>query len=64
VAARRAALGREAEVLVEEQRDGLWRGYSSDYVRYSLRGRARRGDLVRCVADRLTDDGVAGSVRE
>ena len=46
LAARRAALGREAEVLVEERRDGLWKGYSSEYVRYSLRGHARRGDLV------------------
>ncbi|MGE5229737.1 MAG: radical SAM protein [Deltaproteobacteria bacterium] len=64
LAARRAALGREAEVLVEERRDGLWKGYSSDYVRYALRGRARRGDLVRAVADELTGDGVAGSVKE
>ena len=51
LAARRAALGRAAEVLVEERRDGLWRGYSSEYIRYSLRGDARRGDLVRAVAD-------------
>ena len=43
-AARRAALGRLAEVLVEERRDGLWRGYSSEYIRYSLRGTARRGE--------------------
>jgi threonylcarbamoyladenosine tRNA methylthiotransferase MtaB len=64
LSARRAALGREAEVLVEERRDGLWKGYSSDYVRYSLRGRARRGELVRAVADELTGDGVAGSVKE
>ncbi len=64
LAARRAALGREAEVLVEERRDGLWKGYSSEYVRYSLRGHARRGDLVRAVADQITDDGVAGSVKE
>ena len=33
LSARRATLGREAEVLVEERRDGLWRGYSSEYVR-------------------------------
>ena len=46
LAARRAAVGRAAEVLVEERRDGLWRGYSSEYVRYSLRGSARRGELV------------------
>ena len=64
LAARRAALGREAEILVEERRDGLWKGYSSEYVRYSLRGHARRGDLVRAVADEITDDGVAGSVKE
>jgi threonylcarbamoyladenosine tRNA methylthiotransferase MtaB len=64
LATRRAALGREAEILVEERRDGLWKGYSSEYVRYSLRGHARRGDLVRAVADEITDDGVAGSVKE
>ena len=64
LAARRAVLGREAEVLVEERRDGLWKGYSSDYVRYALRGRARRGDLVHAIADELTSDGVAGSVKE
>ena len=59
-AARRATLGREAEVLVEERRDGLWRGYSSEYVRFSLRGDARRGELVRAVADEATADGVTG----
>jgi len=64
VAARRAALGRDAEVLVEERRGGLWRGYSSEYVRYSLRGDARRGELVRAVADAVTRDGVSGSVEE
>ncbi len=64
LAARHAALGREAEILVEERRNGLWKGYSSEYVRYSLRGHARRGDLVRAVAESLTDDGVAGSIKE
>lgn len=62
-AAGRAALGREAEVLVEELRDGLWRGYSSEYIRYALRGQARRGQLVTAVAEELTDDGVAGVIR-
>ena len=64
LAARRATLGREAEVLVEERRDGLWRGYSSEYVRYSLRGDARRGELVLAVADDVDGDGVRGSVKE
>ena len=64
LAARRAALGREAEVLVEERRDGLWRGYSSEYIRYTLRGPARRGELVTAVADELAGDGVRGGVRE
>ncbi len=63
LAARRAALGREAEVLVEERRDGLWRGYSSEYIRYAVRGPARRGELVRAVADELAGDGVTGTVR-
>jgi len=61
---RRAALGREAEVLVEERRDGLWRGYSSEYVRYYLRGPARRGALVAAVATGLHLDGVRGRVEE
>jgi threonylcarbamoyladenosine tRNA methylthiotransferase MtaB len=58
LSARRAALGREAEVLVEERRDGVWRGYSSEYVRYALHGRARRGELVHAVAHGLAGDGV------
>jgi threonylcarbamoyladenosine tRNA methylthiotransferase MtaB len=64
LAARRAAVGREAEVLVEERRDGLWRGYSSEYIRYALRGPARRGELVRAVAREVAGDGVAGSIEE
>ena len=44
--ARRAALGRPAEVLVEERREGLWRGYSSEYVRFYLDGVAVPGSLV------------------
>ena len=63
LSARRAALGREAEVLVEERRDGLWRGYSSEYIRYALRGPARRGELVTAVADELAGDGVSGRGR-
>jgi len=57
-----AALGRCAEVLVEERRDGLWRGYSSQYVRYALTGRARPGELVEAVAGELRDDGVGGRI--
>ncbi len=63
LAARRAALGRPAEVLVEQRRDGLWRGYSSEYIRYSLYGEARRGELVGAVADEITGDGMIGSVK-
>ena len=62
-ARRRAAadvLGRRAEVLVEEQRDGLWRGYSSQYVRYYLSGPAQPGRLVDAVGDELFADGVKG----
>lgn len=62
--ARRAAVGRVAEVLVEERRDGLWRGYSSEYIRYSLRGPARRGDMVLAVGDEAVGDVVRGSVKE
>lgn len=62
--ARRDALGRRAEVLVEERRDGLWNGYSSDYIRYSLHGAAQRGELVGAVADTVVSGGVAGSVEE
>ncbi len=62
-AQRRAAadvLGRRAEVLVEEERDGLWRGYSSQYVRYYLSGTAQPGRLVDAVGDELFADGVKG----
>lgn len=61
-AAARAVLGRAAEVLVEERRDGLWRGYSSQYVRYHLAGAARPGRMVRAVADEVYSDGVRGCV--
>jgi threonylcarbamoyladenosine tRNA methylthiotransferase MtaB len=60
--ARRAALGRVAEVLVEERRDGLWRGYSSEYIRYYLDGAARPGSLIRVVADEECEDGVKGRI--
>jgi threonylcarbamoyladenosine tRNA methylthiotransferase MtaB len=56
------AVGRPAEVLVEDQRDGLWRGYSSQYVRYRLQGDARTGALVRAVALEARDDGVLGRI--
>jgi hypothetical protein len=49
-------------VLVEERRDGLWRGYSSQYVRYHLAGTAQPGRMVRAVADEVYSDGVRGRV--
>ncbi|MBN2203578.1 MAG: MiaB/RimO family radical SAM methylthiotransferase [Thermoleophilia bacterium] len=61
-AAARAVVGRQAEVLVEERRDGLWRGYSSQYVRYHLAGAAQPGRMVRAVADEVYSDGVRGRV--
>jgi threonylcarbamoyladenosine tRNA methylthiotransferase MtaB len=63
-AAAEAALGRSAEVLVEEHRGAFWRGYSSQYVRYYLEGDARPGRLVRAVATVLHDDGVRGRVAD
>ena len=60
--ARLAALGRPAEVLVEERRGGLWRGYSSEYVRYYLEGRAAPGALVAAVAAEEHEDGVKGTI--
>jgi threonylcarbamoyladenosine tRNA methylthiotransferase MtaB len=63
-AARRAALGRPAEVLVEDRRDGLGRGYSSEYVRTFVRGAARPGQLVSVVADGEYEDGVIGTAKE
>jgi threonylcarbamoyladenosine tRNA methylthiotransferase MtaB len=55
-----AALGCRAEVLVEDKRDGLWRGYSSQYVRYHLEGSLRPGLLVDAVGEGLVADGVKG----
>jgi len=57
-----AAVGGRAEVLVEDERDGLWRGYSSQYVRYELTGAARPGQLVDAVGEVPCDDGVRGRV--
>jgi threonylcarbamoyladenosine tRNA methylthiotransferase MtaB len=61
-AAGRAALGAPAEVLLEEYRDGLWRGYSSGYVRFYLSGEGVPGRLVRAVADEPFADGVKGHI--
>jgi len=61
-AARRAALGRAAEVLIEERRDGLWRGYSSQYIRYYLEGTASPGSLISTVAREEHEDGVKGRI--
>ncbi len=61
-AAAAAARGLPAEVLVEEFRDGCWRGYSSTYVRYYLSGRAERGRLVRAVGDEPYRDGLRGRI--
>ncbi len=63
-AARAAALGRQAEVLVEDRLHGLWRGYSSEYIPYYLRGEASPGKLVDVVARREHEDGVMGEVKE
>ena len=60
--ARRVALGRSAEVLVEERRDGLWRGYSSEYMRYYLEGAASPGTLIHAVACEEYEDGVKGRI--
>ena len=61
-AARRSALGRPAEVLVEDRRGGLWRGYSSEYIRYHLEGTAAPGTLVAAVAGEEYEDGVKGRI--
>jgi len=58
--AARGVLGRRSEVLIEDRRDGLWRGYSSQYVRYYLSGPAQAGQLVDVVAEGLHEDGVRG----
>ena len=55
-------LGRPAEVLLEERRDGLWRGYSSHYVRYYLEGDGARGELVSAVGDEAFADGLKGRI--
>ena len=77
-AAAAASLGRRAEVLVEERAGArgvaagaghghgpggaLWKGYSSQYVRYYLSGEAGPGELVTAVADELHADGVKGRI--
>jgi threonylcarbamoyladenosine tRNA methylthiotransferase MtaB len=57
-----------AQVLLEEYRDGFWRGYSSTYVRYYLTDETRRdgsadaarGRLAAAVGDELHRDGLRG----
>ena len=55
-------LAQPAEVLLEERRDGLWRGYSSQYVRYYLEGDGERGALVDAVGDEAFADGLKGRI--
>ena len=45
-------VGKTVEVLLEDRRDGVWRGYSSEYVRCRVEGEGRRGALVRAQAHR------------
>jgi hypothetical protein len=45
-------VGKTVEVLLEDRRDGVWRGYSSEYVRCRVEGEGRRGALVRAQARR------------
>jgi len=61
-AAASACLGTTAAVLVEEEREGSLRGYSSGYVRYYLTGTAARGRLVDAVGESLYRDGVRGRI--
>jgi threonylcarbamoyladenosine tRNA methylthiotransferase MtaB len=64
-AARRArldAIGRRAHVLIEDRHGGLFRGYSSEYIRYYVSGAARPGQLVGAVADAEHRDGVRGQI--
>ena len=61
-AAAAACLGAVASVLVEEEREGWLRGYSSTYVRYYLTGAAARGALVEAVGESLYRDGVKGRI--
>ncbi len=60
--ARLDAIGRRAHVLIEDRRDGLSRGYSSEYIRYYVSGEARPGQLVSVVADAEHRDGVMGRI--
>ncbi len=62
-AARRSALGRPAEVLVEQYDGGLWKGYSSEYIPYYVEGDARRGELVRVVGRCEHNDGVLAAAK-
>lgn len=79
-AARRAALGRSAEVLLEGRRDGYWRGYSSTYIPYYLSAAStaaddsgtaplpaaapRAGELVTVIGRREYGSGLWGTLKE
>jgi threonylcarbamoyladenosine tRNA methylthiotransferase MtaB len=55
-------LGQPADILLEDWRDGFWRGYSSHYVRYYLEGDGGRGELVRAVGEETFADGLRGRI--
>jgi threonylcarbamoyladenosine tRNA methylthiotransferase MtaB len=54
-AAARRLVGRRLDVLVEDRREALWRGYSSEYVRCRVQGAARRGTIVGVRARQAVD---------
>ncbi|KAF0095346.1 MAG: putative tRNA modifying enzyme MiaB-like [Puniceicoccaceae bacterium 5H] len=61
-------LGETVEILVEQPRDGLWPGYTANYVRVLAQADASFGDLrnqlVRVRLERLSADFAEGTVVE
>lgn len=56
-------LGKELEVLFEEEQDGYVAGYSREYVRVYAKG-VRQSEIKNVVATRLFRDGVEATVTE
>ncbi len=58
-------LGRETEVLFEDPRNGLWPGYTPNYIRVLCESRRNLANrLVRVRLDRISADFVEGTVAE
>ena len=61
----KAQVGRTVLVLPEDQEDGIFRGYTPEYIPVYLRdSRVKSGEMVRVRLTGLFEDGMLGTLEE